>query len=407
MRAYLLMAFHYLERSCAALLLATVAFAQVEQAAALDNPGMAPVLQDVIMDSAHVVVWGNARAIRNAPIRDQLRDMVKKRGDSKAIEQNAAWRKFSEQLGLSDDSVHEFVLAANLKQVTFSERPKLDSLNAVFGATLDRPLSLEQIKTSIEAAAAEKDEPANNTRASMFAFEDRKLLKVTGQDGATKHEFWVLSSQPERAVYMGTPVGMRALIGRLPETPSGTDRREEATGAGPDNGFDLALRFVPFPAFRSQLSRQQQKTNRGGGNALMQQALSALADMEAATLGAAIDENLALKLQMALASDADAQTFKMFADTFLISMIKMGLAGAAASPPPMLERFSVDRDGNGVVLGVTMTPEDVELLKRGAEQQRNRGGQAPAVPPGATPRSPEDGGNEPPPPPPPVPPRNP
>ena len=334
-----------------------------------------PVAVDVTPEVEAAVVAGadligriDFEAMRGASILLKLEQV---QNNERLRQVSDANRRFEEATGLTRDDLQVIVFSANTSTVDVRapQEMRLESLDAVVGIALAKPLTTEQLTQGIQAIASEG--PAPKVTETEIAGRPALIVEPEGPD---QNAAYVALSPESTTIFL--TVSQASLAAALTRTDRG-----EIEVASPSlisaeavlpQGSQLRLAFVVPDALRSKIREAMNGGQENPQMAMLVGFLESFKDLQSLSLGIGLSQDMALNLAGDLGSAESAQQAATMIDMMLAPMMKAALE-SADQPATIAESFQVAPEGNALKIGFRLTAEDLDSI--GSKAQDMAAGQ--------------------------------
>lgn len=322
-------------------------------------------LNAAIVPGADLVIFADPISIEKSSIGQFLKNLSDSASDETSNKGMESFLNALKIAGLSKDDFSGF-----LGSVDFSgqDMNNLDSetLNAVLGISLKKKITADQLEAAIKLAA--KDNPNMIIERSSYAGADLIIVK----ENKTSKESVALGLAKSGTVFLiGTHTGTTGALDRLKSgkaesLPSSVGSIKKSLAKS-----QIYLVLVPTDGMLADMKKEVTKMEADPSAAMKLSMMKPFTTMKSFTFTLGFSKAIDIKLAVSLASDSDAAGLATALDTMtmVLGMAKMGLAVATGGKPvPMAATLKATADGSQTAISVTITEEDITILKEAFEK---------------------------------------
>ncbi|MGH9463370.1 MAG: hypothetical protein ACRD1X_19375 [Vicinamibacteria bacterium] len=323
-----------------------------------------PVAMDVTPEVEAAVVAGadlvgriDFEAMRGANI---LMKLQQAQNDERLRKLRDTNRRFEEVTGLTREDMRFIVFSANTSTVNMSATRAvgLESLDAVVGIALTRPLTIEQLSQGIQAIASERPAP----KVTEIEIAGRTALLVE-PEGPEQNAAYVALSPESTTVFLA--VSKASLAAALTRTDRGEIETPSPSLISAQTvlprGAQFRLAFVVPNALRSKIRETLDGDQENPQMAMLAGFLQSFKNLQSLSLGIGLSQDMALNLVCDLGSEKSAHEAATMIDTMLAPMMKAAL-DSAEQPAAIAESFNAVPEGSALKLGLRLTADDLDSI---------------------------------------------
>jgi hypothetical protein len=328
-----------------------------------------PVAMDVTPEVEAAVVAGadlvgriDFEAMHGANI---LMKLQQAQNSERLRELRDASRRFKEVTGLTREDMRFIVFSANTSTVNLgsTRAAGLESLDAVVGIALTRPLTLEQLSQGIQAMTSER--PAPKVTETVIA--GRTALLVEPEGPEQNAAYVALSPESTTVFVTVSQASLAAALTRADrgeiEVPSPSLISAQTVLS---RGAQLRLAFVVPNALRSKIREKLDGDQENPRMAMVAGFLQSFKDLQSLSLGIGLSQDMSLNLVCDLGSEESAREAATIFGSILAPMMKAALE-SAEKPARIAESFQVVPEGSMLKLGLRLTADDLDSIGSRAE----------------------------------------
>jgi hypothetical protein len=321
-----------------------------------------PEVEAAVVAGADLVGRIDFEAMRGADILLKLEQV---QTNEKLREIRDANRRFEEMTGLTREDLRFIVFSANTSTVNprATRAAGLESLDAVVGIALTKPLTIEQLTQGIQAMGTERPAP----KVTETEIAGRPAL-IVEPDGPEQNAAYVALSPESTTVFL--TVSQASLAAALTRADRGEIEVPSPTVISAQTvisrGAQLRLAFVVPNALRSKIRETLDGDQENPQVAMVAGVLQSFKDLQSLSLGIGLSQDMALNLVCDLGSEESAQEAATLIGTVLAPMMKAALE-SAERPARIAESFQVVPEGSVLKLGLRLSAEDLDSIGSRAE----------------------------------------
>lgn len=316
-------------------------------------------LSAAIVPGADLILHVDYREMAGSPVLEKL----KAKQTAATPAPSGRWAKFIETTGLGADSLEGLLISMDLDSIDLSSDEsrdqRMEGASAVFAASLDSQLTLEDIVAGVEAANAD----GGKATASIDETQGTGMVRIEVQEETgTQVIYGAPSSQGDTVYFSMNLASLQGALGReasgvTESIPSSLDLAQ--TALSPDAQLRMAL-LAPA-SWRAKIREQVDAPQSAG---MVGGMLSPLKNIQSIALGMSFDAELEVQLVGDLGEEAAAQQASAFLQMMVLPMLQSAIAEGGA--PGDGEKLNVGVEGTVLRLGMRFSEADIAAFQEKA-----------------------------------------